>query len=144
LLSEDRLAKFDPQKLKAIVVDEAHHAAAPSYARPLVFPRPESFTLPRYRRLLSYFDPNIKNPDPDFKPPVLPHKIPIIGFSATFSRHDGLALGSVFERIVYHRDFLGMIKEQWCVSPLLLLVLCSGHITGFPTFALHLFVQTLT
>jgi len=96
LLSEDRLAKFDPHKLKAIVVDEAHHAAAPSY-----------------RRLLSYFDPNIKNPDPEFKPPALPHQIPIIGFSATFSRHDGLALGSVFERIVYHRDFLEMIKEQW-------------------------------
>lgn len=39
--------------------------------------------------------------------------VPIFGFSATFSRHDGLALGSVFERIVYHRDFLDMIKEQW-------------------------------
>lgn len=71
-------------------------------------------TFPRrYRRLLSYFDPDIKNPDPEFKPPALLHKIPIIGFSATFSRHDGLALGSVFERIVYHRDFLEMIKEQW-------------------------------
>lgn len=96
LLSVVRLAKFDPHKLKAIIVDEAHHAAAPSY-----------------RRLLSYFDPNIKNPDPEFKPPALLHKIPIIGFSATFSRHDGLALGSVFERIVYHLDFLAMIKEQW-------------------------------
>ena len=41
------------------------------------------------------------------------HKVPIIGFSATFSRHDGLALGSVFERIVYHRNFLEMIKEEW-------------------------------
>jgi superfamily II DNA or RNA helicase len=41
--------------------------------------------------------------------------VPIFGFSATFSRHDGLALGSVFERIVYHRDFLDMIKEQWWV-----------------------------
>ncbi|KAJ7786259.1 P-loop containing nucleoside triphosphate hydrolase protein, partial [Mycena metata] len=91
-----RVKKFDPSSLKAIVIDEAHHAAAPSY-----------------RRLLANFDPDIKHPDPDFKPPVLPHKIPIIGFSATFSRHDGLALGSVFDRIVYHRDFLEMIKEQW-------------------------------
>lgn len=41
--------------------------------------------------------------------------VPIIGFSATFSRHDGLALGSVFDRIVYHRDFLEMIKEEWQV-----------------------------
>lgn len=44
---------------------------------------------------------------------VLLRKLPIFGFSATFSRHDGLALGSVFERIVYHRGFLDMIKEQW-------------------------------
>ncbi|KAG6862363.1 hypothetical protein C0995_011803 [Termitomyces sp. Mi166 len=96
LLNPKRLAKFDPCHLKAIIVDEAHHAAAPSY-----------------RRLLSHFDANIQNPDPTFRPPTLPHKIPVVGFSATFSRHDGLALGSVFERIVYHRDFLQMIKEEW-------------------------------
>ncbi|KAJ7706233.1 P-loop containing nucleoside triphosphate hydrolase protein [Mycena rosella] len=96
LRQPERVKKFDPAFLKAIVIDEAHHAAAPSY-----------------RRLLSNFDPDIKNPDADFNPPVLPHKIPILGFSATFSRHDGLALGSVFDRIVYHRDFLEMIKEQW-------------------------------
>ncbi|KAF8846329.1 P-loop containing nucleoside triphosphate hydrolase protein [Paxillus ammoniavirescens] len=96
LLQHRRLAKFRPEDLKAIIVDEAHHAAAPSY-----------------RRILSHFDPSVKNPDPTFEPPSTPHLIPIIGFSATFSRHDGLALGSVFERIVYHRDFLEMIKEQW-------------------------------
>jgi ATP-dependent helicase IRC3 len=39
--------------------------------------------------------------------------VPIIGFSATFGRHDGRALGSIFQEIVYHRDFLQMIKEQW-------------------------------
>ncbi|KAJ7092677.1 P-loop containing nucleoside triphosphate hydrolase protein [Mycena epipterygia] len=92
----ERVKKFDPAFLKAIVIDEAHHAAAPSY-----------------RRLLSNFDSDIKDPDAEAKPPVLPHKIPILGFSATFSRHDGLALGSVFDRIVYHRTFLEMIKEEW-------------------------------
>ncbi|KIM85139.1 hypothetical protein PILCRDRAFT_817121 [Piloderma croceum F 1598] len=96
LLQTQRLAKFDPKGLKAIIIDEAHHAAAP-----------------RYRRILSHFDPKIRNPDATVEPPTLPHTIPIIGFSATFSRHDGLALGSVFERIVYHRDFLEMIREQW-------------------------------
>ncbi|KAJ6575059.1 P-loop containing nucleoside triphosphate hydrolase protein [Mycena capillaripes] len=96
LCRAERVKKFDPATLKAIVIDEAHHAAAPSY-----------------RRLLANFDNEIKHPDTDFKPPVLAHKIPIIGFSATFSRHDGLALGSVFQRIVYHRHFLEMIKEQW-------------------------------
>ncbi|KAJ7293530.1 P-loop containing nucleoside triphosphate hydrolase protein [Mycena rebaudengoi] len=96
LRQAERVKKFDPSTLKAIVIDEAHHAAAPSY-----------------RRLLSHFDSDIKHPDANFSSPVLAHKIPIIGFSATFSRHDGLALGSVFDRIVYHRDFLEMIKEQW-------------------------------
>ncbi|KAK7059006.1 putative ATP-dependent helicase IRC3 [Paramarasmius palmivorus] len=96
LLQQARLAKFDPKHLKAIIVDEAHHSASPSY-----------------RRLLSHFDADIKNPDTEFEPPALTHKIPIIGFSATFSRHDGLALGSVYQKIVYHQDFLQMIKEQW-------------------------------
>ncbi|EPQ60619.1 P-loop containing nucleoside triphosphate hydrolase protein [Gloeophyllum trabeum ATCC 11539] len=96
LLRGDRLGKFDPARLKAIVVDEAHHAASPSY-----------------RNILSHFAPAIKSPDGVIKSQVHPHTIPIIGFSATFSRHDGLALGSVFERIVYHRSFLEMMKEQW-------------------------------
>ncbi|KDQ63526.1 hypothetical protein JAAARDRAFT_120193 [Jaapia argillacea MUCL 33604] len=96
LLRPDRLAKFQGSYLKAIIIDEAHHAAAPSY-----------------RRIMAHFDADIKHPDVGFEPPVLPHKVPIIGFSATFSRHDGLALGSVFDRIVYHRGFLEMIKEQW-------------------------------
>ncbi|KAF8140306.1 P-loop containing nucleoside triphosphate hydrolase protein [Boletus edulis] len=96
LLQPQRLAKFRPENLKAIIVDEAHHAAAPSY-----------------RRILSHFNADIKNPDPHSVPPFIPHPIPVIGFSATFSRHDGLALGSVFEKIVYHRDFLDMINEQW-------------------------------
>ena len=68
----------------------------------------------RYRRILSHFDPAVKNPDDGFEPPVLSHRIPICGFSATFSRHDGLALGSVFEEIVYHKDVVEMIKDQWC------------------------------
>ncbi|KAL0951262.1 hypothetical protein HGRIS_007976 [Hohenbuehelia grisea] len=120
LLRGERLKKFDKQYLKAVIVDEAHHAAAPSY-----------------RSLLSYFDPAIRAPDKTSRSPTSPSSpsvpaptitsadkplqplspsspsIPIIGFSATFSRHDSLALGSVFERIVYHRDFLAMIKEQW-------------------------------
>ncbi len=69
----------------------------------------------RYRRILAHFDGRIRSPDVDFRPPQLAHVIPIVGFSATFSRHDGLALGSVFQRIVYHRDFLDMMKDQWCV-----------------------------
>ncbi|KAI9512926.1 P-loop containing nucleoside triphosphate hydrolase protein [Russula earlei] len=96
LLESDRLHKFSPQSFKAVVVDEAHHAAAPSY-----------------RRILSFFHPEVQCPENRTHPRTAQDAVPIFGFSATFSRHDGLALGSVFERIVYHRDFLDMIKEQW-------------------------------
>ncbi|KAJ3563441.1 hypothetical protein NP233_g8939 [Leucocoprinus birnbaumii] len=96
LMRPERFRKFDPSLLKAVIIDEAHHSAAPSY-----------------RKLLSRFDPNIVYPGQSTQPPKLPHSIPIIGFSATFSRHDGLMLGSVFEQIVYHKDFLDMIRDQW-------------------------------
>jgi ATP-dependent helicase IRC3 len=68
--------------------------------------------LRRYLSILSHFDSNIgakEESESDDKPP----SVPIIGFSATFGRHDGLALGTVFQEIVYHKDFLQMIKDQW-------------------------------
>jgi ATP-dependent helicase IRC3 len=67
----------------------------------------------RYRRILSFFHPEVHCPENHTCARPAQEAVPIFGFSATFSRHDGLALGSVFERIVYHRDFLDMIKEQW-------------------------------
>ncbi|KZT37431.1 P-loop containing nucleoside triphosphate hydrolase protein [Sistotremastrum suecicum HHB10207 ss-3] len=98
LLRGNRISKFDPAFMKAIVLDEAHHAAAPSY-----------------RRILAYFDPSLEQMtvEESNSSPRENHKIPIIGFSATFSRHDGLALGSVFEEIVYHMNLLDMIKSEW-------------------------------
>lgn len=92
--SEERLNKFDPNGFKAVVVDEAHHAAAPSYLK-----------------VLSHFDPQIGQ-EPEARQKSS-NSVPIIGFSATFSRHDGLALGKVFDRIVFHKDFLEMIGEKW-------------------------------
>ncbi|KAH9858111.1 P-loop containing nucleoside triphosphate hydrolase protein [Lenzites betulinus] len=97
LLRSLRLDKFQAGYMKALIVDEAHHAAAPSY-----------------RHILSHFNADIQAPDDEIDGAARTnHRVPILGFSATFSRHDGLALGTVFERIVYHRDFLDMIKEQW-------------------------------
>ncbi|EPQ29959.1 uncharacterized protein PFL1_02631 [Pseudozyma flocculosa PF-1] len=104
--SKERLEKLNPALFKALIVDEAHHAAAPSY-----------------RDVLAHFDPDVANAanidegdaasadDPADAPTG--SKIPIVGFSATFTRHDGLALGKVFERIVFHKDFLEMIGEKW-------------------------------
>ena len=87
------------------MVDEAHHAAASSYR----------YTLP-------YFNWSIKGPhtvkgpeDQVLNPAVASpkHGVPTAGSSTTFSRHDCLALGSAFDRIVYYQDFLDVIKEQW-------------------------------
>jgi ATP-dependent helicase IRC3 len=84
--------------MKVIIVDEAHHATAPSYLR-----------------ILSYFNPliagNLIKSDTDNT--QLGDDVPIVGFSATFSRHDGLALGKVFQEIVYHQDFQDMIQDNW-------------------------------
>jgi ATP-dependent helicase IRC3 len=118
LLSAGRLDKYDPNMLKAIIVDEAHHAAAPSYVLCNVA-RPHAHYRHSYRKLLSRFHSAIKAPKPDtpeLVETVPAQPTPVIGFSATFSRHDGLALGSVFERIVYHHDFVAMIKAQWFVK----------------------------
>lgn len=99
-----RLEKFDPAGYKAIIVDEAHHAASKSW-----------------RIVLNHFNSRIwiEN-DKDSKETTQPlinssinPCVPILGFSATFSRHDGLSLGSVFEEIVYHKDILDLIDEEW-------------------------------
>ncbi|EKM53554.1 uncharacterized protein PHACADRAFT_99640 [Phanerochaete carnosa HHB-10118-sp] len=95
LVKPDRLSAYDPRTLKAIVVDEAHHATSSSY-----------------RRILSNFHPNVDSVGTGTL--VRPHiSIPIIGFSATWSRLDGVGLASVFERMVYHLEFLDMIKAGW-------------------------------
>ncbi|KAG8972126.1 hypothetical protein FRC05_010294 [Tulasnella sp. 425] len=102
LKQPERLDKFDPSRFKVVVVDEAHHAVAPSYLK-----------------VLSYFNSGITSPDalPSVSEPSssksLPLNVPVVGFSATFSRHDGSALGRVFQSIVYHQDFLDMMKDQW-------------------------------
>lgn len=41
--------------------------------------------------------------------------MPIVGFTATFERADGLALGKIFETIAWHVEWLDMIKAGWLV-----------------------------
>ncbi|BEI90319.1 uncharacterized protein CcaverHIS019_0303890 [Cutaneotrichosporon cavernicola] len=96
-----RLLKFNPERFKLIIVDEAHHAAAKSYLR-----------------LLHYFNAGVSLP-PDVEAyETLDESpdVPIVGFSATFSRHDTLALSAAFEEIVFHRDVGDMLEEGW-LSP---------------------------
>ncbi|KAF2771833.1 P-loop containing nucleoside triphosphate hydrolase protein [Teratosphaeria nubilosa] len=86
-LKEPRLFKYDPSKFKLILADEAHHAVAPSWLT--IF---EHFGL-------SGIDQR--------------GHVALVGVSATLERTDGLSLGKVFDHIVYHKDYLDMIKDDW-------------------------------
>jgi ATP-dependent helicase IRC3 len=74
-----------------------------------------------YIKLLSYFNAGIKTSDHSTVTSVSTHtvdepNVPIIGFTATFSRHDQLALSRVFQEIVYHQDVIDMLEAGW-LSP---------------------------
>lgn len=89
LTSKDRILKFNPDRFKLVLVDEAHHIVAPSY-----------------REALEYFGLNKLSE----VSPVL------VGVSATFSRFDGLKLGAAIDHIVYHKDYVDMIDEKWLAN----------------------------
>ncbi|CAG8973353.1 hypothetical protein HYALB_00000116 [Hymenoscyphus albidus] len=86
IISGDRLAKFDADRFKLVLVDEAHHIVSPGY-----------------RKALEHFDLGQKM----VTSPAL------VGVSATLSRFDGLKLGSAIDQIVYHKDYIDMIGEKW-------------------------------
>jgi ATP-dependent helicase IRC3 len=77
ITSGERLLKYDPAKFKLVLVDEAHHIAAPTYLG-----------------VLKHF--NLKDKD------AKTHTA-LVGVSATFSRADGLSLGTAIDHIVYHK-----------------------------------------
>lgn len=84
-----RLLRFDPSLFKCIIVDEAHHVAAPSYLRVL-----------RHFKALS--DDS---------------SLLLWGCSATCNRHDGIGLAQVFPPpIAYHKSLEEMIREGWLVD----------------------------
>jgi ATP-dependent helicase IRC3 len=85
LIRTERLAKFNSEWAKLILIDEAHHAAAPTYLK-----------------ILEHFGAKTKD-----------SKAVVVGVSATLSRLDGLKLGTALDEIVYHRDYIEMIGEKW-------------------------------
>lgn len=88
-LQINRLDKYDPDKFKLVLVDEAHHIVAPGYLE-----------------VLEYFGLH-ETPQAGAEVPAL------VGVSATFSRFDGLRLGAAIDHIVYHKDYVDMIGEGW-------------------------------
>ncbi|KAK3390397.1 P-loop containing nucleoside triphosphate hydrolase protein [Podospora didyma] len=103
ITSKDRLLKFDPSRFKLVLVDEAHHIVAPNY-----------------RKMLHHLGLAGKQADS-------PH---LVGVSATFSRFDGLRLGSAIDEIVYHKDFVDMIGEQWLSDVIFTTVESTADLRG--------------
>lgn len=87
LVSGGRLLKFDPDRFKLVLVDEAHHIVAPSYLEVL--------------RHFNLIQDGLKS------------HTALVGVSATFSREDGLSLGKAIDHIVYHKDYVDFIKDDW-------------------------------
>ncbi|MDB4893428.1 MAG: hypothetical protein JWL61_5283 [Gemmatimonadetes bacterium] len=85
--SPKRLQLLDPDDFSIIIVDEAHHAVAPSY-----------------RRILQHFGLF------DAKPERF-----LVGFTATPRRGDHQGLGDVFEEVCYARDMKEMISQGYLV-----------------------------
>ncbi|CAH0048828.1 unnamed protein product, partial [Clonostachys solani] len=86
IISKGRIEKYDPSSFKLVLVDEAHHIVSPSYLR-----------------VLAHFGLDQKR-----------HNSPLlVGVSATFSRFDGVKLGSAIDEIVYHKDYTEMISDNW-------------------------------
>ncbi|ORX36359.1 P-loop containing nucleoside triphosphate hydrolase protein [Kockovaella imperatae] len=98
LMREGRLTKFDADRCGLIIVDEAHHSASHSYLR-----------------LLHHFNRDVKLPDAVDPIESRDHErtVPIVGFTATFSRNDHMALSDVYQQIVYHREVQLMLEEGW-------------------------------
>ncbi|KAJ1950721.1 DEAD DEAH box helicase, partial [Linderina macrospora] len=114
--NSSRIKRFEPNRFKCIVIDEAHHAAAMTY-----------------RRIIDYFcgiDVNkiktdggeqaveesggqLANEEEQTTEVDLKGNQDLVvwGCSATLRRHDGLSLNHVFDEIVYQRSFFEMINE---------------------------------
>ena len=80
-----RLSRLQPYEFSIIVVDEAHHAVAPSY-----------------RRIFDHFGL--------FEPHVSRY---LIGFTATPRRGDKQGLGEIFEDVCYAREMREMIAGRY-------------------------------
>ncbi|KAL8800068.1 MAG: hypothetical protein Q9182_005434 [Xanthomendoza sp. 2 TL-2023] len=106
LNSGHRISKFVPARFKLVIVDEAHHIVASSYMSTL-----QHFGLTKSRGLThSFQDSGRAGSQETACSPAL------IGVSATLSRSDGVRLSDALDHIVYHKDYIDMIHDNWLSS----------------------------
>ncbi|KAI0235998.1 putative ATP-dependent helicase IRC3, partial [Massospora cicadina] len=124
-----RLRRFDPNRFKLIIIDEAHHAAATTYSNILKHfglfkPPSRSFELILVREADESNCMSSEKASEAAKIEKINDKIFLWGCSATLRRHDGVGLSSVFDFISYHKDFFDMVREKW---------LCDLQVTTIKT-----------
>ncbi len=85
-----RLLTMDPEAFRYVIIDEAHHATAPTYAGPL-----------------RYF--KVCKGEPAYNDPTRF----LLGVTATPNRSDNKGLEAFFQTIVFSRDILSMINAGW-------------------------------
>ncbi|GAB7359072.1 hypothetical protein MBLNU230_g5144t1 [Neophaeotheca triangularis] len=90
IMSGERLYKYDSARFKLVVVDEAHHITGQQYMGVL-----QHFGLAESRK---------------------ENRIALVGVSATFSRNDGVTLGKAIDYIVYHKDYVDMIVDNYLAN----------------------------
>ncbi|KAH3681309.1 hypothetical protein WICPIJ_007729 [Wickerhamomyces pijperi] len=89
----ERLNKYDPEKFKCIIIDEAHHAAANSYLN-----------------ILRHFGVQLNSADTVTDSAT---DLVVLGFSATFQRHDNKNLDGIFQEVVYHLPVEQLIDDGY-------------------------------
>nr|POE94691.1 putative mitochondrial atp-dependent helicase irc3 [Quercus suber] len=107
IMSGERLLKYDPDRFKLILVDEAHHIVASNYMS-----------------ILRHFGLT----DRKVLPPTA-----LVGVSATFSRLDGVRLSQAIDHIVYHKDYVDMIDDKWLASAIFTTVHSKADLTTVRT-----------
>ena len=83
------LEHIDPDIFKLVIIDEAHHAAAPSYLR-----------------ILDHLGAREANAN-----------VCVWGCSATLNRRDAVSLGAVFQDIIFHRDLADLVEQGFLAAP---------------------------
>jgi ATP-dependent helicase IRC3 len=96
-LTPGRLKKFDPNRFRIIVIDECHH----------------TFQSSHYQTIMEYFGVHRSRA-------TLSRQKLMVGFSATWRRGDGQGAEHLFDKIVFHRSILDIMRagitvgDQWC------------------------------
>lgn len=125
LSTPETLDSLDMSKFKLIVIDEAHHAVAPTIVNILVKfgvvgDLKQSDEKPEMANDVLTEDSDPKFQEIARREPPIDRRVHVMGFSATFWRDDRGFLSDVFDEVAFHENVESMMKEKF---------LCPARIT---------------